>query len=328
MQQYKEILKEILELGSLGEPARDNMPRTKFVIDREIRIKDGKLPILMGKKVLFDKVISELIWFLKGDTNIEFLHKYNNHIWDQDAYRYYQKLGGRLEYDEWLSLIGKKLIKCTLSMLPDNYVCGDCGRIYGYQWRRQGFDNKEYVDYELKPQSREHVDQIKNLIYGLISTPFSRYHIVDAWNAQDMIEGHQALPACHTGFMCAVRDIAGTKYLDLSVTQRSCDMFLGVPYNLLSYGILHHILCKLTDYKLGEFVWHGFNCHIYDNQVEAVKEYLSRDIPENNVELLIDDSIWGFDKDVDNIEVEHFKLLNYEPHSFIKAPLSTGLKQN
>ena len=326
MKQYADLLREIFINGDKGSPARDNMPTTRYVIDREIRVSSGKLPILMGKKVLFGKVLSELLWFLKGETNINFLHKYDNHIWDQDAFNFYKKIGGALSSIDWLLAVklGQSNYPKEHLTLPngDVYTYGDCGRIYGHQWRHYGQDNLSNDPVDGEFVTREGVDQIANLINSLKTNPYGRYHIVDAWNPQDMMEGFQALPACHTGFMCAVRRGVDGPLLDLSVNQRSCDMFLGVPYNLLSYGILQRILCELTGMRVGNFVWHGFNCHIYDNQEDAVAEYLSRMLPENNVELHIDSSSWG---SVDMIEMHHFTLVNYDPLPFIRATLSTGM---
>lgn len=345
MKQYANLLEDILCYGFDAKAARENMPGTKVLIDREIRISDGRLPILMYKRVFFDKVLHELIWFLKGDTNIKYLIDNDVNIWNEDAYRYYcnlckeQKLEA-YDYNDWIQAIKNTVDGRAICHVNSNgkesylehgdttlYVMGDCGRIYGYQWRSYGVDNIHVCPQLGELTDRKSVDQIQNLINGLITTPDSRYHIVDAWNPQDMHEGLQALPACHTGFKCAVEyNNEGTKYLSLSVEQRSCDMFLGVPFNLLSYGILHRILCVLTGYAVGQFVWHGFNCHIYENQTNAVEIYLDRlrvyHASSKRPTLIIDDSNW---ETIDDIKFEDFKLEDYEPMAYIAAPLSTGL---
>lgn len=334
MEQYANLLKDILKTGTIGEPARANMPSTRFLVDREIRITDGKLPILLGKKVFTNSVIVELLWFLKGDTNIKYLIDNNCNIWNEDAYNYYKKLGGNRDFKDFIDCVkierhlnGYNLVE----NLPSDYKYGDCGRIYGAQWRNYGecnlYQNDEYIS------RRKSVDQISNLIKGLIETPFSRYHIVDAWNPQDMIEGKQALPACHTSFNCAVREIDGQTILDLSVYQRSCDMFLGVPFNLLSYGILHRLLCRYTGYAIGIFVWHGFNCHIYENQIDAVNEYLNRFDNRHNERAF--DCIpylkfpnhlhWNDFPKFYELEIDDITINDYNPMPYIKAPLSTGL---
>jgi len=323
MRQYAKILKEIVGSGSIKPSAREGLPSTLSVFDRQIIVKpeDG-LPVLMGKKVLTKNVISELIWFIKGKTNIKFLHDYGNHIWDDDAYRYYRELGGSLDFDTWMNNIGNPLDLVLelngMYLLPANHIYGDCGKIYGHQWRNQ--DGQ--------------VDQLGRLIFNLIEKPFSRYHIVDAWNWKDTIYSSQALPACHTFFQCNVRQGRDDKYLDLSMWQRSCDMFLGVPYNLLSYGILHRILCRITGYKLGNFVWHGADCHIYENQVDAVYEYLHRvdnKLPRNEAQCVIStrpfENSQGWANVIDLISVEDISIINYNPLSYIKAPLSTGVNK-
>lgn len=344
MKQYAKVLEDILRYGFEAKPARENMPGTQVLIDREIRISDGRLPILNYKKVFFDKVLHELIWFLKGDTNIKYLIDNGVDIWNEDAYRYYCGLCKEQEleaydYNDWI-----QAIKNTKNNQPvdhvnkwgegvyllhrnsDVYIMGDCGEIYGRQWRNYGHNN-------WYPMAggfiiRNTIDQITNLIEGLKYTPDSRYHIVDAWNPQDKAEGLQALAACHMGFKCAVEySREGESYLSLSVEQRSCDMFLGVPFNLLSYGILQRILCAFTGYKVGQFVWHGFNCHIYDNQIDAVQGYLDRYYHKSRVhftepKLIIDSSNW---KTIDDIKFEDFELEDYNPMSYIKAPLSTGV---
>lgn len=321
MRQYVKILKEIVGSGSIKPSAREGLPSTLSVFDRQIIVKpeDG-LPILMGKKVLTKNVISELLWFIKGNTNIKFLHNYGNHIWDDDAYRYYCELGGSLDFNTWMNNIGhpSDTNHEDIFNLPENYIYGDCGKIYGHQWRNQ--DGQ--------------VDQLGRLIFNLIEKPFSRYHIVDAWNWKDTIYSSQALPACHTFFQCNVRQGRDDKYLDLSMWQRSCDMFLGVPYNLLSYGILHRILCRITGYKLGNFVWHGADCHIYENQVDAVYEYLHRvdnKLPRNEAQCVIStrpfENSQGWANVINLISVEDISIINYNPLSYIKAPLSTGVNK-
>lgn len=323
MKQYAKILKEIVGSGSIKPSAREGLPNTLSVFDRQIIVKpeDG-LPILMGKKVLTKNVISELIWFIKGNTNIKFLHDYGNHIWDDDAYRYYRELNGHLEFDEWINKIGDTLDfdseDAYLGGFSIDYIYGDCGKIYGYQWRNQ----------------EGQVDQLGRLIIGLIEKPFSRYHIVNSWNWKDTILSNQALPACHTFFQCNVRQVKEVKYLDISVWQRSCDMFLGVPYNLLSYGILHRILCRITGYKLGTFVWHGADCHVYENQLDAVNNYLNRvdnKLPRNEAQCIISTRPFRNTENsmdvINNIQVEDISIINYNPLSYISAPLSTGVNK-
>lgn len=307
MKEYFNLLKEIVVDGVKTESSRDGLPDTYSLFDREIRITDCRVPILTGKKVLIDNVISELCWFLHGDTNIKYLLKYNNNIWNQDAYRYYREKGGNYSFEEWINKIKNS----------PNTSLGECGNIYGYQWRRQ----------------HKKIDQIKNLVDNLINNPFSRYHIVDSWNWLDYLNNNKALPACHNFFQCRVTQDKNNDYiLDLSVWQRSCDMFLGVPYNLLSYSILHELLCKITDYKKGVFTWHGGDCHIYENQMQAVDKYFKqyKNKPINKVEIEINPKLIynnSIDYILDNISPDDIKIINYESMPFIKGELNTGVNK-
>lgn len=340
MNQYANILNNILKYGAIKQPAREGMPSTKSLFDCSIEVLDGSLPILYGKKVLTKNVISELLWFLKGNTNLSYLHKYNNHIWDDDAYRYYKELGGKLDFDEWLKECSKsKPIRICQNLKDNQYLInhyGDCGKIYGYQWR-----NRDSYSYEKDNHvyDKDGVDQIKLLITNLKNNPYSRYLIVDAWNWKDYVEHNQCLPACHTFFQCNVRPGKGDeKKLDISVWQRSCDMFLGVPYNLLSYGILHELLCKVTGYSKGYFKWHGGDCHIYENQIDAVNKYLEQFATlkgnYNKAKCIISDKpfydtnyVFKILKGINNLNPEDIIIENYTPCDFIKAPLSTGINK-
>ena len=343
MKQYANILENIIKYGSVKPAAREGLVPTKSLFDCNIEVLDGSLPILNGKRVFTRNVISELVWFLKGYTNIAFLHKYNNHIWDDDAYRFYREQGGILEFDKWLEIV---TYFSEYNVVPIIYhpvaSIGDCGRIYGYQWRRQGYDNYYFptdaLAYPPKEfAKRKSIDQLDNLINGLIKEPFSRYHILDAWNWQDYKEGFQALPACHNFVQCNVREVKGKLKLDLSVWQRSCDMFLGVPYNLLSYGIFHRLLCFITGYEIGNFKWHGGDCHIYENQMDAVNEYLSR-VRDPKFNSPDSDTYVRFDIDrvvendnyisiIDKINVEDINIIHYNPQEHISAPLNTGVNK-
>lgn len=310
--QYCEILEEIRDFGVSKKSARGNLPPTLSVFDKSIFCEPSSgLPILKGKKVAFKSTLAELIWFLKGDTNIKFLVDNNCNIWNKDAYRYYKELGGGEDFDAWL----EKIKAGKVSELT-NYKYGDCNRIYGKQWRDYGGDNI----------GRKGVDQISNLIKSLIEEPSSRYQLVTAWNPQDRADHKQALPACHLMFFCNVRTENKKNYLDLSFIQRSCDFPLGVPFNLLSYGILQRILCEFTGYEIGNFQGHFMDCHYYENQSEYVDEYIRRyadgEIPIQRVDLKIKSENW---KTIDDINMEDFELVGYNPLPPIKTTLSVGL---
>lgn len=295
MRQYKELLKDILDNGIWKEPAREGMPRTKEVFCRTMRfdLSEG-FPLLTTKKMFTKGIVAELLWFLRGDTNIKFLVDNDVHIWDSDAYKYYIRLfpQNRKTKDDFIANV-------KLGLKLGTYTYGDCGSIYGYQWRNNGG-----------------FDQIENLIHNLKEFPNSRYQIVSAWNPKDFIgkKFSAALPACHVMFQCCVNN----GKLDLMVLQRSCDTFLGVPFNIASYALLTHILAKAIGVKPGELTWVGNCCHIYENHLEQVNEILRRE----PMELC---TLEFNKKPICNYEIKDFHFLNYKSHPALKAPLSVGV---
>ena len=335
---YVELLLKIKEQGFDCEPARTNMPGTRALFGEKLEFDNKIYPILQGKKVSFKNIITELLWFLRGDTNIKFLNENGCKIWNDDAYRFYLEKGGSLTKDEFIENSinqpgypwNNKSELNPEKLKFENYnTYGDCGRIYGFQWRNLGINNYERIENDgiVTIQKREKVDQIDRLIKGLIQNPFSRYHIVDSWNIQDFSEKYQCLPACHTNFMCNVFKKEGEFYLDLAYRQRSCDTPLGVPYNIASYALLQRILCEITGYKLGKLICYLDNVHYYENQQEYVNTYIQRalnnEIPDEDVQVIIDSFNWN--GNIDNIKIEDFKLVNYKPLDAIKTTLSVGL---
>ena len=261
---YQDLLSDVLEDGV--EKMDRTGTGTLSLFGRSIKhnMSDG-FPILTTKKVAFKTMVTELKWFLRGDTNIKYLHDNNCHIWDGDY-----KKSGRTD--------------------------GDLGPIYGVQWRGGNETNGNGID------------QLENLISGLISDPDSRRHLVSAWNVEDIEQ--MALPPCHYAFQCYV---ANGK-LSLMWNQRSADLFLGVPFNISSYGLLLHLLCKETRLEPGELIGRFGDIHLYNNHIEQAKEQISRDsfdLPK--LDLMYYD-IYRGDFDVE--------LINYKSHPSIKAPLS------
>jgi len=258
--QYQDLLREVLSNGI--EKNDRTGTGTKSIFGATIRhdMSDG-FPILTTKKVAFKTMVTELKWFLKGDTNIKYLQDNNCKIWDGDYER-----SGRTD--------------------------GDLGPIYGKQWR-----------------DINGIDQLENLITGIISNPDSRRHLVDSWNVQDLDK--MTLPPCHYSFQCYVAD----GKLSLMWNQRSADLFLGVPFNISSYGLLLLLLCKETRLEPGELIGNFGDLHLYNNHIKQAEEQIERDsydLPEAKV-ICFD--IYRGDFDVD--------LINYKSHSSIKAPLST-----
>lgn len=295
MKQYIDLVKDVFENGVWKDPAREGMPRTKEVFCRTMRfnLSEG-FPLLTTKKMFTKGIVGELLWFLRGETNIKYLVDNGIHIWDNDAYKYYKRLGGKLSQDEWLDRVKED---------PMHY--GDCGSIYGEQWRKWD------------PWSVLPTDQIKHLIAGLKNNPNSRYHLVTAWQPSDFLDPLQryaALPACHVMFQCSVRD----GKLDLMILQRSCDLFLGVPFNIASYALLTHILAKEVGLEPGELVWVGNSVHIYENHIEQAKTQIERE-PYALCRIEFER------KEITQYEISDFKFVGYQSHSSIKAPLSVGV---
>jgi len=260
-EQYKGLLFEVLTHGVQKEDRTGTGTRSIFGQHIRHDMSEG-FPVLTTKKVAFNTMVTELKWFLKGDTDIKYLQDNNCHIWDDD----YEKSGGNL------------------------------GRIYGYQWRKLS-------------QFGVQKDQIKDLIEGLKTNPDSRRHIVNSWNVMDLDKMY--LPPCHYSFQCYVAD----GKLSLMWQQRSCDLFLGVPFNISSYGLLLLLLCEETGYEPGELIGSLGDVHLYKNHLDQAKEQLSREpftlpsIELTNVNILAGE----FDA----------QLVDYQAHPSIKAPLST-----
>lgn len=361
MKQYLEILQEILDKGTWKEPAREGMPKTidRFSIEKRFDLQEG-FPLLTTKKMYWKGILHELIWMLRGDTNIKYLVYNNVNIWNQDAYKYYVRICNKygessINFDEFIDKI--KISSLNYIRPNINYCFGDLGPVYGKQWRN-------WIKYRnINPISNKNefidgIDQIQNLINSLKENPYSRYHIVTAWNPSEMFEA--ALPTCHVMFQMNCRKMTALQredfiakryefneeerlqmnpnatdddvnkicdednipkyYLDCKMVQRSCDTFLGVPFNIAQYGFLTHIIAKLVNMVPGEFIWSGNSVHIYENHIDQVKEQLTRE-PIKLPELKINAN-W---KSIDNIKFEDFEIVDYQSHPPIKGELSVGV---
>ena len=298
MKQYIELLKEIYEHGEPKGPARKGMPGTKEVFCRTMTfdLQEG-FPLLTCRKMFTRGMAHELIWLLSGDTNIKYLVDNNVHIWDNDAYKFYKRRGGKLNKETWLDFVKSNMYD---SITKSKF--GDLGFVYGHQWRSfKGF-----------------YDQIRALIKGLKENPNSRYHIVTAWDPVPYLvhSDGAALPACHILFQCSIRG----EYLDIMMLQRSCDMVLGVPFDIAEYAMLCHILALEIGKKPGVFTWVGNSCHIYDTHMDAAKELISR---ENDLLPLCNLKI-AEHKPFDKYEAEDFIFENYKSLPAVKAKLCVG----
>jgi thymidylate synthase len=338
MKQYLNLLEEILHKGTWKEPSRPNLPKTLslFGTRMEFDMADG-FPLLTTKKVHFKSILVELLWFLKGDTNITYLVNHGCNIWNQDAYRWYLKISNETigkdeftySFDEFIYHVKNQDGK---AIAGSNYKFGDLGKVYGHQWRNQNG-----------------IDQIKVIINRLVKDPTGRYAILDAWNPSDFNE--MALPPCHLLYQFNCRQINihsphyleqyginGPKYyLDLQLYQRSCDTLLGVPFNIASASLLLHIIAKIVGMIPGKFIWIGGDTHIYENHLEQVNEQLSRtptELPqlkfsENiNWNYTINHSVHHIDELLKYLTIDDFKIENYNPQEKIIGKLNAGLKDD
>ena len=275
--QYKRLLETVLEYGV--EKSDRTGTGTKSIFGYTIRHNmNNGFPLITTKKMAVKTMMTELKWFLKGRTDIQYLRENDCKIWNGD----YEK-SGRTD--------------------------GDLGPIYGKQWRRwKGFRTDNPNTIKTKTDSVQYYDQLDMLVKELKENPDSRRLMVSAWNVADLES--MVLPPCHYGFQCYVAD----GKLSLIWNQRSVDTFLGLPFNIASYGTLLLLLCEETGYRPGELIGNLGDVHLYTNHLEQAKLQLTREGRELPDILL---------KDVNLLEGEFdYEVLGYKPHPAIKAPLS------
>jgi thymidylate synthase len=267
---YQQLLSDIIAFGVEKKDRTGTGTISEFGHQIRHKMSEG-FPLLTTKKMAWKQVVSELLWFLTGQTNIAFLHKYNNHIWDGD----YEK-SGRTD--------------------------GDLGPIYGKQWRK--WDGKN-----------GRIDQIDDLVKELKTNPDSRRLMVSAWNVGELDQ--MVLPPCHYGFQVWTREENGQRYISLMWNQRSVDTFLGLPFNIASYGLLLHIIANEVDMIPDELIGNLGDTHLYLNHIEQAKEQISRDsfdLPTLKTNAKMDGICCNVPDD--------FILEGYQYHPTIKAPLS------
>lgn len=279
--QYLEVLQELLYSG-LPREGRNARTYAKFGRQLRFRLEAG-FPLLTTKRVNFHAIVVELLWFLRGGTNVRFLHHHGVHIWDKWA--------------------------------DEN---GDLGPVYGAQWRswpnQPGDPHKQL----------SHIDQIGNVLTSLRDSPYSRRHIVTAWNPAEV--DNMALPPCHCLFQFNVRpedplrltsgDIAGKpKYLDCQLYQRSADWFIGVPFNIASYALLTQLIARELDLIPGEFIHTFGDLHLYDQHLVQAKVQMRRSDQMTLLpEVEVSPGVGLFD-----LTSDHFTLHGYHPQPAIKA---------
>ncbi|MGW7533221.1 thymidylate synthase [Amycolatopsis sp. NPDC054798] len=260
--QYEDLLQHVLDTGARKGDRTGTGTRSIFGHQLRYRLADG-FPLITTKKVHFRSIAYELLWFLRGDSNVTWLRDHGVTIWD-----------------EWAA--------------PD----GDLGPVYGVQWR------------SWPTPDGGHIDQISEVLRTLRENPDSRRIIVSAWNVADI--PRMALPPCHAFFQFYVAD----GELSCQLYQRSADLFLGVPFNIASYALLTHMIADQVGLRVGDFVWTGGDCHIYDNHVDQVRKQLSRDArPFPSLSLKPAQSLFEYD-------YEDIALEGYDPHPGIKAPVA------
>lgn len=263
MRQYLELMRTVLERGVEKSDRTGVGTRSIFGHQMRFDLQQG-FPLLTTKKLHLKSIVVELLWFLRGDTNVRFLHEHGVTIWD-----------------EW----------------ADEH--GELGPVYGRQWRSWP-----------TPDGR-HIDQIQSLLEQLRKNPDSRRMIVSAWNVGEL--DRMKLAPCH----CLFQFCVAQGRLSCQLYQRSCDIFLGVPFNIASYALLTLMVAQVTGYAPGEFIWTGGDCHLYLNHLEQAREQLKRE-PRRLPRMRLNPEV----KDLFAFRYEDFTLLDYDPWPHIPAPVA------
>ncbi len=372
--QYTDLLQTILDYGVDKKDRTGTGTKSIFGYTIRHNMKDG-FPLLTTKKMYMKGVITELLWFLRGDTNIKYLVDNDCHIWDGDAYKNYEKA-----YEKGSHLDGTGLLWITKET-KETFIhriktdgefakkWGDLGPVYGKQWRRwtkkkMYFSTDGSYENIYEEADQTVIDQISCLINELKTNPDSRRLMVNAWNVGEIDE--MVLPPCHYGFQVYTRVLTTeeqykdypellkiyndkaaairkqdyaiaakyraiekellsrlpelpTRAISLMWNQRSVDTFLGLPFNIASYGLLLEIIAKEVNMVPDELIGNLGDVHLYLNHIEQAKEQIGRE-PFESPKLDIHPGM--VDYDLDKLEVDMFKILNYQSHPAIKAPLS------
>ena len=367
---YQELLQDILDNGIRKEDRTGT--GTISVFGRQVRHKMSEgFPLLTTKKMYWKGIVTELLWFLRGDTNIKYLVDNDCHIWDGDAYKNYCNhfMDEYLEKNE----LGESYRNSLKPHPIDEFVnkikkddefaqkWGELGPVYGKQWRSWGTGETVTVGHNGQHTllGEKVVDQIQNLIRDLNVNPDSRRLMVSAWNVGELDK--MTLPPCHYGFQVYTRELSleernqwfqihrngnnptmksdwkdfeldqqniPKRAISLMFNMRSNDVPLGLPFNLASYGLLLEILAKEVNMVPDELITNMGDCHIYLNQIDGVKEQLTRE-PYELPKLICKDEYWylndvdiSFSEKIEKFKPDFFKVEDYQSHPTIKMPLS------
>jgi thymidylate synthase len=350
---YQQLLSDIIEFGVEKKDRTGTGTISEFGHQIRHKMSEG-FPLLTTKKMAWKTIVTELLWFLRGDTNIKYLVDNGCHIWDGDAYKNYSKLftddfhGPRYTQERFI-----ELIKSDDAFSKD---FGELGPIYGKQWRnwvRKTTRDEKIVEPGVYETS---IDQITNLINDLKTNPDSRRLMVNAWNVGELDQ--MVLPPCHYGFQVYTREMTLEERLEwnhqnsdplnrsldyfpehldsmnvpkrkisLMWNQRSVDTFLGLPFNIASYGLILEIIAKEVNMVPDELIGNLGDTHLYLNHITQAKEQIKRE-PYSLPKLKISRTLFEFGKpdpnklDLDYYSIHNFELLHYHSHPTIKAPLS------
>jgi thymidylate synthase len=313
MQQYLDLCRHVMEHGTRKTDRTGTGTSSVFGYQMRFNLEQG-FPLLTTKRVPFGLIRSEMLWFIKGDTNIRYLLQHDNHIWDEWAFKKWVEspdysgpdmtnFGLRSLQDEAFNQLYKEQMALfTKRILEDDEfaaVYGELGEVYGKQWRAW------------RTSRGDTIDQLKDVIEMIKTNPDSRRLIVSAWQPEDI--PNMALPPCHTMFQFYVAD----GKLSCQLYQRSADIFLGVPFNIGGYSLLTHLIAHECGLGVGEFVHTLGDAHIYSNHFDQVNTQLERE-PRALPRLWLNPERTSiFDFNVDDIKLE-----DYNPHRRISAPVA------
>lgn len=296
---YLALLDKVIRHG-IEKNSRAGEVLSDFCNVLSFDLKNG-LPVLTSKKMYTRGCIAELLWFLRGETNIKFLVDNNTHIWDCDAYRFYcENVKNPISFDNFLKRV-QKGGEIAFNKNGCDYKFGDLGPVYGKQW----------VDWC-------GINQIKNVCELIKNNPDSRRIMINAWNVSELDK--MALPPCHYGAQFYVKTVNDIKYLSCTFNMRSVDVCLGLPYDILSYAVLTHLIAKITGCEVDKLNCFLGDTHVYKNQLDSVYKQLTRN------PYAFDPPAVEFNEitDFNNISIDDIKINNYNSFGPVKYPLSVG----